>query len=72
MLILLEGYVRFCRKVKHDFDPQNERFLGKLCLNLQGKIINDYNSLRMSNKNELFIKLRENIEEVINIQIITV
>ena len=72
MVCLLEGYVRFCRKVKHDFEPENDRFLGKLCLNLQGQIISDYNSENLSNKNELLIKLREDIDEVIAIQAMTV
>lgn len=42
MTCLLEAYVHFCRKVKHDFIEEKERFLGKLSLHLQAAISSSY------------------------------
>jgi hypothetical protein len=72
MVCLLEGYVRFCRKVKHDFAAENERFLGRLSLNLQGQIIAQHREADFSGNTQLLLGLKEDIEEALDILIVTV
>jgi hypothetical protein len=50
--------VRFCRKVKHDFAPENDRFLGKLSVNLQGEIMGLYRGKSIGSNKKLLVELR--------------